>query len=246
MFHEKIQNPVIIDFGMSIILEKLSIEQYHQTFFDHYEKYPPWCPDIMLLSYVVKDKEWMKTKVTKDTVTNMTKGMETYFTENPTIVHCLNTSNKPTKDKIKRIKNYWITWIKERENKQKTTVAKDLLEHWATWDTYALMVIYYRFMKENVQMEAYAPFVNVYTELHETYILSKPMNRFSPKRMYTELQKYSKMINKKEFLTWNQSMVNHQKKPEIIEQEKASIQKDLEKNKKAENILLKKKHEKLY
>ena len=250
MVHEKIQNPVIIDFGMSIILEKLSPEQYRQTFFDHYEKYPPWCPDIMLLSYVVNDKTWMKTKVTKDNIQHMTNLIETYFTENPSIMHCLNESNppnkitKPTKDKIKHIKNYWKTWIKESENKQKTTVAKELLEHWPTWDTYALVVIYYRFMKENVQMETYAPFVNMYIELHETYILSKPMNRFPPKRMYAELQKYSKIINKKEFLAWNQSMANYQKKPEIIEQEKASIQKDVEKNQKAEIILWKKKHEK--
>ena len=39
-------------------------------------------------------------------------------------------------------------------------------------------------------------------------------------------------------------MANYQKKPEIIEQEKASIQKDVEKNQKAEIILWKKKHEK--
>lgn len=249
MFHEKIQNPVIIDFGMSIIMEKLTVEDYHKTFFDHYEKYPPWCPDIMLLSFVVKDREWIKTKVTKDTITNMTKLIETYFTENPSIVHCLESNQKETNTntntkKVKAIKAYWIKWIATFENKSKDTLSKALLENWKTWDTYSLIVIYYRMMKENVQMETQAPFVDKYMELHETYILSKPSERQSPKEMYAILQKFSKSIDKKDFLKWNKSFVDYQKKPDVIEKEKESVKKDQEKNKKAENILLKKKQEK--
>jgi len=238
MFHEKIQNPVIIDFGMSILLEKLPVEQYHQTFFDHYEKYPPWCPDIMLISFVVKDKGWMKTKVTKDTITNMNQLIETYFTENPSI--------KPTEQtkQTKQIKQYWKTWIGTFENKNKTSMAKQLLENWQSWDTYSLVVIYYRFMKENVQMEAQAPFVDTYMKMHETYILSKPTERQSPKAMYHVLKKFSKSIDRKDFLKWNKSFVEYQKKPDVIDAEKESIKKDLEENKKAENILLQKKHEK--
>ena len=99
-------------------------------------------------------------------------------------------------------------------------------------------------MKENVQMEAQAPFVNTFMKMHETYILSKPTERQSPKAMYHVLKKFSKSIDRKDFLKWNKSFVEYQKKPDVIDAEKESIKKDLEENKKAENILLQKKHEK--
>ena len=173
----------------------------------------------------------------------MTELVETYFNENPSIIHCLKSTTKS--NQVKTIKEHWKKWIKTFENKSKITIAKELLENWQTLDTYSLMVLYYRFMKENVQMETQAPFVDTYINILETYIVSKPAERQLPKAMYKQLQTFSKSINRKDFLKWNQALVEHQKKPDVMEAEKASIQKDLEDNKKLEDILLKKKQERI-
>jgi serine/threonine protein kinase len=244
MFHEKIQNPILIDFGMSILMDKITPENYHQYFFDHYEKYPPWCFDVVLLSFLVKedpDKQDQnnnhntKTKITKDLHQQMTEIQKKFTEENPV--------NKHLSDKHKKALETNVTLPAVHQKKE--TAIKELLSQWHTWDTYSLNVIYYRFFKENmdtVDITAPAPFVDTYISILEQAITAPASTRPTPRQMREILLTYSKSIPKKEFLVWNQQMKQHQKKPEVIQKEKDSIQKEKEEDKKTENMLHEKKH----
>ncbi len=241
MFHEKIQNPVIIDFGMSVKLEKILAPdvypKYASIFFEPYEKYPPWCLDIVLLSFVVKQdpNQWMKTKLSTENVKQMRAIVKTYFQENPVMDHIEDQKAKSDSEK------YWNKWIDEHIQKSKINVVKDLLEYWNTWDTYSLMVMYYRFMKENVEVPEMASFVKTYIQIQETYILLPPTKRDTPKQMHKKLKQFSKSIEKKAYLQWNKKMVQYQKQPKVIESERNSVEKDLEQDKQIENELYRKK-----
>lgn len=243
MFHEKIQNPVIIDFGMSILINKITKQEYSSTFFDHYEKYPPWCVDIVIVSFLVKKEYSSQTKITKEDTNTLKTIVNKYFAENPTIVHIENSNTKNQNQKQK-ITKYWIDFVESKQNKTCEKVVTELLENWKTWDTYSLIVIYYRFMKENVKMKETAPFVDSYLEILETYILAKPTDRKEPLKLRKELLDFSKKIPKSDFLKWNQKMTNYQKDPSVVEAEKESVQKDLDENKKIENTLFEKKRQK--
>lgn len=241
MFHEKIQNPVIIDFGMSIKLEKIvapsTYPSYASIFFDTYEKYPPWCLDVILISCVVKQEpdKWMKTKLSKENNQQMQSIVQTYFQENPVMGHIQDQKAKLALEK------YWKKWIEEHTQKSKINVVKELLEYWNTWDTYSLMVMYYRFMKENVEVPEMASFVETYIQMQETYILLPPPKRVPPKQIHKQLKQFSKSIEKKAYLQWNKKMVQYQKQPKVIESERNSVQKDLEQNKQMENELYRRK-----
>ena len=46
--------PIIIDFGLSIQIDKLQTpEDYKLGFFMYYDKYPPWCLEIILISFII-------------------------------------------------------------------------------------------------------------------------------------------------------------------------------------------------
>jgi len=60
LIDEKRNIPVIIDFGLSInmdLLLKKPIDPYlyTKTFYAYYDKYPPWCLEIVLISFIVNN-----------------------------------------------------------------------------------------------------------------------------------------------------------------------------------------------
>lgn len=240
MFHEKIQNPVIIDFGMSVHLKKLVPENYRHTFFDYYEKYAPWCIDIVLLSYLVDEIDWQKTKITNTNKEKLNDKITTYFSENPSMIHCIETRNKT----IENTKKYWFKWVESHVQKTKTKAVESILSNWQTWDMYSLCVLYYRFMKENVNMSETSSFVDMYLSNMEEYITCPPSSRKTPSEMRNKIEKFLKSISRKEFLEWNKKLSEHQKKPDVIEEEKSSVLKDKENNKKLEHKLFGKKEKK--
>jgi hypothetical protein len=161
----------------------------------------------MLISYLVRKPTWGKTNITKKDVKNMQTLVKRYYETNPTIrlVQNQNQNQNPTKT----IQSYWEKTITETANKKTKTVVESLLKHWSTWDTYSLMVIYYRYMKsEEAKSIQSAPFIDRYWKLLEEYILSEPKDRKSPLEMITQLKEYMNNIQRKEFLEWNQKQTD--------------------------------------
>ena len=60
LIDEKHNVPVIIDFGLSIstdvlLQEPIPYGMYDKKFYVYYDKYPPWCLEIVLISFIVND-----------------------------------------------------------------------------------------------------------------------------------------------------------------------------------------------
>jgi serine/threonine protein kinase len=60
LIDEKRNIPVIIDFGLSISMDLLLKKPmdpylYTKTFYVYYDKYPPWCLEIVLISFIVNN-----------------------------------------------------------------------------------------------------------------------------------------------------------------------------------------------
>jgi serine/threonine protein kinase len=164
--------PVIIDFGLSInmnllLSDKIDSYLYTKTFYAYYDKYPPWCLEIILISFIVNnvrvDSVWGGTK--KQTKKNRTMKESTfdwtsrivkkedlisiidhYFEKNPVIsIISLDTRNK--------YKTQWIEWIQTIYREKRSSVfgtfmVKKLIQSWTSWDTFGLSVIFFVLLRK--------------------------------------------------------------------------------------------------
>jgi hypothetical protein len=163
--------PVIIDFGLSFRIDDLNADlDYEKYFYIYYDKYPPWCLEINLISFIVnkfkniqelhesirqntkiKDKNTNKKKTggkikTGDWKTTIIDSqhlidiVKHYFKHNYVII-ALTKINK--KDVLKA-KSKWIDFISnELHNKTGEYIVQFLMKSWKSWDNYSLCVIYF-------------------------------------------------------------------------------------------------------
>jgi hypothetical protein len=156
--------PVIIDFGLSFRFDDLNTDiDYEKYFYIYYDKYPPWCLDITIISFIVQEFKNMNelhetirknTKLKNESSKRKkTKGnwrtsiidsehlidiVKHYFMYNYVIVKIQN------KNDVKKAKDKWIDFIsKEYHNKTGEFIVRDLMKSWKSWDNYSLCVIYF-------------------------------------------------------------------------------------------------------
>lgn len=175
LIDQKLNVPVIIDFGLSINMDPLLKKPidsylYTKTFFTYYDKYPPWCLEIVLVSFIVNsvssvDSIWggenprirkpkQMNENTVDWTTLSVKKedllliVDHYFEENPVIKMISLNIRQEKKEK-------WINWIREIYTDKKTTMhsmimVNKLIESWTTWDTFGLSVIFFMLLHKFV------------------------------------------------------------------------------------------------
>lgn len=151
--------PVIIDFGLSFRLDNLITDlDYEKYFYVYYDKYPPWCLEIAMISFIVqefkniqefqeggrlgKKREIVKKKkrVWKNSIieiNHLIDIVEHFFHNNYAILQIKQPSS------ISKAKKDWISFIKkELHKKTGEYIVRFLMKSWKTWDNYALSVIY--------------------------------------------------------------------------------------------------------
>ena len=175
LINEKRNVPVIIDFGLSISMDLLLKKPlnpylYNKTFYVYYDKYPPWCLEIVLISFIVNnvsvdsiwgggdekkskrrkpnlrsesDFVWTSNIVKKEDLLSI---VDHYFEENP-IIKMISL------DIRQKYKKNWNDWIQKIYTDKKATVfgmfmVNKLIESWATWDTFGLSVIFFMLLQK--------------------------------------------------------------------------------------------------
>lgn len=171
LIDEKQNIPVIIDFGLSINMKLLLQEPmnsylYTKTFFTYYDKYPPWCLEIILISFIVnnvpvdsiwggaKDKfdprtkmqekkkenaiDWTSRIVKKEDLLSI---IDHFFENNPLIIMI-------SLDTRENYKTQWKNWIQSIYMEKRSTIhgifmVKKLIHSWTSWDTFGLSVIFF-------------------------------------------------------------------------------------------------------
>lgn len=150
MYDPKNQVPVIIDFGMSADMTFITaatttdLSTYNSTFHIYYEKYPPWCLDIVLCSFLVQNKTknaqpnaWANKRVDVNQLLQIT---DLYFSGND-VIQMVNKINPTATAKSKA---NWRQYIRTQFVGKTGKQVVDMLASagWRTWDNFGMAVIF--------------------------------------------------------------------------------------------------------
>lgn len=206
--------PVIIDFGLSFRYKEDLVTDfdYENNFYIYYDKYPPWCLEIILISFIVqefKNMEDLHNTMRANTLKGKDKGkgkkkryssgfwkntivstehliniVEHYFKNNYVIIDI------PSKKLLNASKKKWITFINtEFQKKTGEYIVRFLMKSWDTWDNYSLCVIYLSLSNSlfsNPDKQKH----KLYQQLLITNILSTPLERDIPRDTTTKINAY--------------------------------------------------------
>jgi serine/threonine protein kinase len=158
--------PVIIDFGLSFRYKEDLVTDfdYEQNFYLYYDKYPPWCLDIILISFIVQEfskvedlhktiranptkkgksvsKKRRSTGIWKTAIISTEQLIEIvdhYFKNNYVILEI------HAKKIVNESKKKWEDFIKKEFNeKTGEYIVRFLMKSWDTWDNYSICVLYF-------------------------------------------------------------------------------------------------------
>ena len=135
MFNTEKNIPLIIDFGMSIDLEKVTPDTLDFYFFSYAPSYYVWCPEIHFLSYLIHiNDELTKEKIDEichDTIDN-----------NNSLINILSDSF------LDSYMTNMISYYSQFIGMRKEQIIKELLKTSHTWDNYSLANIYIRIISK--------------------------------------------------------------------------------------------------
>ena len=133
MIDKKTKLPKIIDFGMSIDLNKVN-ENLDFYFFRYAPEYYVWCPEIHILNYVINERSVLKKedieKICNDVVNN-NKILKNIYSDNF----------------IKKYKELMVKYNLRYKGLSKQKIIDELLKTSYTWDNYSLCIIYLKILK---------------------------------------------------------------------------------------------------
>jgi len=204
MYDEKLGVPIIIDFGLSFELDPnkgfdhaVALEQYYVF----YEKYPPWCIELVLLSYIVQriaDSKGIKSTISESDISLLQDICNTFISENDVF-----NNNGITKDEAEIFKQGINAFVSTYLGKTWETMFKDLQKNYASWDNYSISVIYL-FYIQDLLYEIESPIKDRYIALLKKIILYVPANseeihRSTIDEVIRELKKMASTTDKKEY-----------------------------------------------
>lgn len=141
IMYNKIRNiPIIIDFGISIDINKLSESNYYESFYGYYPDYYIWCPEIHFLCYLV-NREYPPTK---ESIIELAR----VYVKHCSVLTILSDAF------VKIYQNSIVKYLQQFLTMSKEESIQKILKHYNTWDNFSLSIMYldiikYIFFKEN-------------------------------------------------------------------------------------------------
>ena len=125
--------PVVIDFGISIDMEKLDRNNLKNAFYVYSTDYDPWCIEIVLINYIVHEQ-------TPDMRTNTIQIMKIF---DEVMAHNKFENVDYLKDALSEYRIHFKKQIADKYNGKKN---KELLDYLLTtydrWDIYAMTIMF--------------------------------------------------------------------------------------------------------
>jgi hypothetical protein len=174
LFNEKIQSPVMTEFGLS---SKIPIYPLPLLPLPNKNK----CLELHFLSDMVKVSNWETKTIPKD----WEQKIETYFEEMKFIPDSLKQSA------IKKWKNY----IEKYNHKKGKYIWSQWSQHWDTWDNYAIIYIYATMLHQSTFLESYHAILT-------NTLLSTPDKRDTPAQTINKLDALVSSINAEDYAKW--------------------------------------------
>lgn len=144
--------PIIIDFGLSFDLD-VTKPYVHSEFVDKYyvfyEKYPPWCIDIVILSYIVQEivgyqKRDIDSTLDAADIKDLHKICRAFVEKSDVFTAGFST------DELESYLKYLLESVSGYLDKQWNDLFQDLQKGYASWDNYSIAVIYLFFIHDIV------------------------------------------------------------------------------------------------
>jgi hypothetical protein len=214
MFNNKTKKPIIIDFGLSLEYDpnkKYTDTELKEMYYVFYEKYPPWCIEIVLLSYMTqriigKRNQNLDTKITDENIERLKEICNIFVSENSIFQDTFTNTEQET------MKIQLNTYVSEYRNEKWEKLFQDLQKSILTWDNYSVSVIYLFFMHDILNIKkneenpvSKNPIIQTYVSILKSTIQTIPIKtpskppRKTPRETIEELKNMATTVNKKEY-----------------------------------------------
>jgi len=133
LFKKETRNPMIIDFGISIPIEKLDDDNMKEYFYVFSPEYYVWCPQICVISFLLHETSGELTEEDVEEIAELhTEGNR-----------ALDAFSAEFKDNFKQL---LLMELKEFVGVKRKKVIKSMLDSHETWDNYSLAVMFLRIL----------------------------------------------------------------------------------------------------
>lgn len=178
IFDEIYSVPIIIDFGISFLSSKLKTIN-KDVFYVHYDKYPPWCIEIVIISYIVHTIEDTSSTITNKDISDLKTVCSNFVKQNPVFKTGFDSNE------LLEFENSLLSFIDSFVSKSWEDLTQSLVAKYLTWDNYSICVIFYDILINYDINSVEQPFVIVYKTIIKNIILSPPS---SPRLLPSETQ----------------------------------------------------------
>jgi serine/threonine protein kinase len=155
------KKPIIIDFGLSINVNKMKMENLNDIFFVYGPDYGPWTIEITVLSYIVQEigSNWKTQTITKEM---FQKILSDFISQNYGVIDLLNDTERRAYHI--QLSKFFSKYV----NKTGLEVVTEMLKYKQTWDNYAVAVIYLyiikdmhlnEYIEDSVKIKAYVDYL---------------------------------------------------------------------------------------
>lgn len=205
IYDDKNHVPIIIDFGMSVNTTFLSgnnLAIYDSAFHIYYEKYPPWCLDIVICSFIVQkstDKSkvgaWANKRVNVDQLLQI---VDFYFAGNDLILTTANVNP----DAVAKSRSKWRQYVNSQCTGKTGKQVVDMIAGagWKSWDNFGMAVIFLNIWNKYKIAKMVDPTVGTaYEQIIVSMVTSLPGERPTVDRTINELYNITKILSKKSY-----------------------------------------------
>ena len=243
IYNDDLDVPIIIDFGLSFELEPEKNYDYaiaSKQYYVYYNPYPPWCIELVLLSYIVQEILYNKdnsSKIEDVDINNLKDICTTFISDNNVFIKCF------TKEETENFKLELHNFVSSYSNKTWKTLFQDLQKGYATWDHYSIAVIFLLFFNDILKelTNQQSQIIDNYIFILKKIILNSPV---SPRQSIDEtiqlIKKMAKSINKTQYHNLLDNIKSNVS-PKIINQISINVNKNVLMNEKQDNTVSKKK-----
>jgi len=198
IYNEKMDCPIIIDFGLSIRMDLLTPKNYKDNFYSLYETYECWCVEILILSYISRgvSKKRFTLESTITSLQELKEHITVYINENRGLQKGILESERIT------LKKQCFDYLNSFLGKSWQTMFNDLVKSFKSWDNYSFAVLFIKelYSTEIIKINDKLPgFLSNYLLLVKSLILSAPTKRNDSLATLVELKKIFEKVNKEEY-----------------------------------------------
>jgi hypothetical protein len=206
MYDESNDVPVIIDFGLSFQIDKLTEANYRDAFYTLYAQYTCWSIEITLICYIIeriykKKLETLKSPIKKPALEEMKKQVQIYISENEALKNHISDKEK---DLFKLKINRYVNSFHEKTWKQ---LIDALISTYKSWDNYSMSVIIIREISHTgIIDEQKTAFLQDYLNIIKTVILSPPGQRQDTSITMAAIKNIFIKVNKIDYNTFKKGL----------------------------------------